>query len=283
MGYRSSVSPTERVTLAVLVVAAALPVLVAAALSPSVRAFFRGRGSIRQTLSNVGVGLVFLASQVVLRGALVGVFAFAARLVPWKLDDSPWAFVLAFVAIDFVYYVQHRVEHAVPVLWAIHAVHHQSRDYNLSVSLRVGALASVATAFFHASLALLGVSTRLYAAVSTAHAVLLFGLHARTLFALGPGRVFNAPVFHRVHHGAESAYVDKNFGGVLLVFDRLFGTFAPYTAEPTFGVVGEESPVLPLEANVAPWRALFRVVGRERTLRGKVRALFVRARAAEGD
>jgi alkylglycerol monooxygenase len=283
VGYRSCVSPVERVTLALVFAAAAIPVLVAAALSPSVRAFFRGRGSIRQTLSNVGVGVVFLASQVVLRGALVGVFAFAAGAVPWKLDDSPWAFGLAFVAIDLVYYVQHRVEHAVPVLWAIHAVHHQSRDYNLSVSFRVGALASVATAFFHASLALLGVSTRLYAAVSTAHAVLLFGLHARTTWTAGPGRVFNAPVFHRVHHGAEAAYVDKNFGGVFLVFDRLFGTFAPYTEEPTFGVIGEDSPALPLEANVAPWRTLFRVVQRERTLRGKVLALFVRRPGAEGD
>jgi hypothetical protein len=86
-----------------------------------------------------------------------------------------------------------------------------------------------------------------------------------------------------VHHGAEAAYVDKNFGGVFLVFDRLFGTFAPYTEEPTFGVIGEDSPALPLEANVAPWRTLFRVVQRERTLRGKVLALFVRRPGAEGD
>ena len=85
------------------------------------------------------------------------------------------------------------------------------------------------------------------------------------------------------HLAVDLVYGLLNPGLYLLVFDRLFGTFAPYTAEPTFGVVGEESPVLPLEANVAPWRALFRVVGRERTLRGKVRALFVRVRAAEGD
>lgn len=195
-------------TLALLFVAAAVPVLVALVVSKDLRRWLRGTGSVRQTLSNAGVGVVFLASQVLLRGALIGVFAGVARLVPWKLPEHPATYVLAFVLLDFVYYVQHRLEHAVPVLWAIHAVHHQSRDYNLSVSFRVGVLASVSTAFFHASLALVGVAPKTYAIVSTVHAVLLFGLHARTKFLLGPGRVFNAPVFHRVHHGAERMYVD---------------------------------------------------------------------------
>jgi len=270
-------------TTALVVLAAVVPVLAAVLLSKDLRRWLRGKGSVKQTLSNAGVGLVFLASQVLLRGALLGVFVLAARLVPWKLPDHPAAYVVAFLVLDFVYYVQHRLEHAVPLLWAVHAVHHQSRDYNLSVSFRVGVLASVSTAFFHATVALAGVSPRVYAVVSTAHAVLLFGLHSRTKLLLGPGRVFNAPVLHRVHHGAEATYIDKNFGGVLLVFDRLFGTFAPYVEEPTFGVVGEESPVMPLEANVSPWVALARTVKKERTLRGRLRALFVGAPAKRAD
>ncbi len=261
---------------ALVLFAAVLPVLAAVLLSNDLRRWLRGTGSVRQTLSNAGVGLVFLASQVLLRGVLIGVFAGVARLVPWKLPDHVATYVLAFVLLDFVYYVQHRLEHAVPVLWAIHAVHHQSRDYNISVSFRVGVLASVSTAFFHALVALAGVSPKVYAIVSTVHAVLLFGLHARTKFLFGPGRVFNAPVFHRVHHGAESMYVDKNFGGVFLLFDRLFGTFAPYVKEPSFGVVGEPSPEMPLEANVAPWVHLASVVKKERTWARRVRALFVR-------
>lgn len=269
-------------TVALVVLAAALPIVVALVLSKDLRRWLRGTGSVRQTFSNAAVGLVFLASQVLLRGALIGVYAFVAGALPvaWRMPDHPATYVLAFVALDLVYYVQHRLEHAVPLLWAIHAVHHQSRDYNLSVSFRVGVLASVSTAFFHASLALLGVSPKVYAIVSTVHAALLFGLHAKTKLLLGPGRVFNAPVFHRVHHGAESVYVDKNFGGVLLVFDRLFGTFAPYRSEPTFGVVGEASPDLPLEANLAPWTALARELRKQPTWRKKLRALFVRPEAA---
>jgi sterol desaturase/sphingolipid hydroxylase (fatty acid hydroxylase superfamily) len=275
-------APPLRDGLLLALAVAVVPTAVALLVSPAARAWLRGTGSVRQTLSNASVGLVFLASQLALRGALVGVFAGAAAVVPWKLPGGVASALLAFVLLDLVYYVQHRVEHAVPVLWAIHAVHHQSRDYNLSVSLRVGALASLSTAVFHASLALAGVTVTQYAVVATAHAVLLFGLHARTKLAFGPGRVFNAPVFHRVHHGADRAYVDKNFGGVFLVFDRLFGTFAPYTTEPTFGVVGEACPELPLAANAAPWVALAAKVRRQPTLRGKLRALLVHAPEAPG-
>lgn len=267
----------------VLFVAAVLvPVLVVALASEDVRRWLRGTGSIRQTLSNAGVGLFFLVVQLGLRGVLLAVYAGIATLVPWSLPDAPASWVLAFVLLDLVYYVQHRMEHAVPLLWAIHAVHHQSRDYNLSVSFRVGALSSLSTLCFHLVLALAGVKAPLYAAVVTVHAVLLFSLHARTKRALGPGRFFNAPVFHRVHHGADDAYIDKNFGGVLLVFDRLFGTFAPYTTEPTFGVVGEGGAPAskdPVAANVAPFVALRRDVARQPTLRRKLRALFVRDRA----
>lgn len=202
--------------------------------------------------------------------------------MPWSLPDHPASWLVAFLLLDLVYYVQHRLEHAVPLLWAIHAVHHQSRDYNLSVSFRVGALSSLSTLCFHAFLALAGVKAGLYAAVVTVHAVLLFSLHARTKFTLGPGRFFNAPVFHRVHHGRDDAYVDKNFGGVLLVFDRLFGTFAPYVEEPSFGVIGEGGAPAskdPIRANVAPFAALAHEVASEPTLRGKLRAIFVRRRA----
>jgi sterol desaturase/sphingolipid hydroxylase (fatty acid hydroxylase superfamily) len=214
-----------------------------------------------------------------LRGALLAAFAGLAACVPYKLPASaPWAWALTFMLLDLVYYVQHRLEHAVPLLWAIHSVHHQSRDYNLSVSFRVGALSSLSTLVFHSLLALAGVSATMYAAVVTVHAALLFTLHARTKWTLGPGRFFNAPVFHRVHHGAEAMYIDKNFGGVFLVFDRLLGTFAPYTVDPTFGVLGERAVAAanPLAANIGPFAALAARVAREKTAGRKLRALFWR-------
>lgn len=267
---------THATTIALVLCASLVPVAVAFGASKELRAWARGTGSVRQTWSNASVGVVFLASQVLLRGTLIALFAAVARLIPWKLSEDPADYLVAFVLLDLVYYVQHRLEHAVPLLWAIHSVHHQSRDYNLSVSFRVGVLASVSTALFHVVLALAGVSTRVYAVVVTVHGALLFGLHARTKLAFGPGRLFNAPVFHRVHHGAESVYVDKNFGGVFLLFDRLFGTFAPFTKEPTYGVIGETSPTLPFEANVAPWAQLAQTVRRQPTFALRVRALFVR-------
>ena len=264
---------------ALIVLLVLVPIVATIALSQEVRTWLRGTGSIRQTLSNAGVGVLFLVTQLALRGAVVGAFAGVAALVPWKLSEHVWwSWPFAFVLLDFVYYVQHRLEHALPVLWAIHSVHHQSRDYNLSVSFRVGMLASVSTLFFHLSLALAGVTATMYAAIAAIHATLLFTLHARTKLTLGPGRFFNAPVFHRVHHGAEAAYIDKNFGGVFLVFDRILGTFAPYVEEPTYGVASQASPEGPVAANVAPFASLARTIRVESTLLGKVSALFVRKR-----
>jgi alkylglycerol monooxygenase len=254
-----------------------VPILAALLASREVRAWLRGTGSIRQTLSNAGVGLIFLGSQLLLRGTLMAAFAGVAAIVPYKLPErEAWSWAAAFVLLDLVYYVQHRLEHAVPLLWAVHAVHHQSRDYNLSVSFRVGVLASFSTLLFHATLALAGVSATQYAAVVTVHGAILFTLHARTRFTLGPGRFFNAPVFHRVHHGADRASIDRNFGGVFLVFDRIFGTFAPYVADPPLGVAGEPSPENPVAANVAPLASLIASLRAQPTLGRKLRALFVR-------
>lgn len=265
-------------TLEAVALAMTVPFVVAVVASPALRRSLRGRGSVRQTLSNAGVGLVFLLSQALLRGALVGVFAGVAALVPWKLPaGKPATYALAFLLLDLVYYVQHRLEHRVPVLWAIHAVHHQSVDYNWSVSFRVGVFASLSTACFHSLLALAGVDPVTYAATATVHALLLFGLHARTTFAFGPGRFFNAPVFHRVHHASNDEALDRNFGGVLLVFDRLCGTFTPYRDGLVYGVKDEAPPADPLRANAAPWVALAAVVRRQPTLAAKLRALFWRA------
>jgi len=261
-----------------IVLAMVASFLLALLLSRRVRRAVRGTGSLRQTASNAGVGLLFLASQALLRGALVAAFAGVASLVPWELPPHhPGTYALAFVLLDLVYYVQHRLEHRVPLLWAIHAVHHQSVDYNWSVSFRVGVLASLTTVCFHSLLALAGIDPVTYAAVGVVHAALLFGLHAPTTFTFGPGRFFNAPVFHRVHHASNDAALDRNFGGVFLVFDRLCGTFAPFQSGLVYGVKDEVAPADPVGANVAPWISLLAVVARQSTWRGRLRALFVRA------
>jgi alkylglycerol monooxygenase len=262
--------------MSLIVVGCLLPTALALLTSPEVRGFLRGTGSVRQTLSNAGVGALFLVSQVALRGVLFAFYGAVAAAVPWKLPtQNLLVWPLAFLAIEFIYYVQHRLEHRVPVLWAIHAVHHQSQDYNLSVSLRVGVLASLSGAIFHVPLALMGLSLSQYVLLTSVHAILLFTLHARTRAALGPGRFFNAPVFHRVHHASDAPYIDKNFGGVLLIFDRVFGTFTPLQGEPSYGVSGQATPPDPLRANLSPWLSLLERVRLCPTAGAKVRELFV--------
>ena len=214
----------------------------------------------RIRLSNYGCGLLAALAALGCRG--LGVAAFkGGHQVGMQLFPafSVLGFVLTFIAIDLLYYLQHRLEHRVPVLWAIHSVHHQAELCDTSVSLRISVFASAAVGLFHLPLAFLGVEPTLYLAAYGVHAAIVFCFHARLPKWLDRvGWVFNSPLVHRLHHASNVELRDQNFAGVFVVWDRLFGTFRGSHQGPlVFGVDGEKTPLSPLEANIKPWRGLF--------------------------
>jgi sterol desaturase/sphingolipid hydroxylase (fatty acid hydroxylase superfamily) len=147
----------------------------------------------------------------------------------------------------------------VNVLWAAHAVHHQSEDYTFAVSLRQGAIATWISYGFYLPLALLGVPVGLFVIVHGAYQVYQFFVHTRFIPALGPlEHVLATPVLHRVHHGRDADYLDMNYGGFFIFWDKLFGTFAPYTHEPDYGVTAGIRSWSPFWANLHPYAELAR-------------------------
>lgn len=219
----------------------------------------------RTTLSNLGCGVLRLAVTALASGALLGVYHMVVtHLSIWQLRaDSVWTFAVAFVLYDLAYYVMHRTSHKVPFLWAVHAVHHESRDFNLTVGARAGLLGPLTAFPFYLSLAFVGVPTSVYLAISAVGHATMFLAHARFIGRFGwLGLVFNSPLHHRLHHSREEEHFDKNFGGVLIVWDRLFGTYADDDATQ-FGL---STPVTmnPLTANLRPlinwWRSRGRLV-----------------------
>lgn len=202
------------------------------------------------------------ADQAVLTvgGAFLGLYRALAQAMPWHLPASPAVVVAAFVALDLLYYWQHRLEHSVPVLWAIHEVHHQSNVCDASVSFRTSALTPLAVLAPHLLLALAGVDPRAYLVAYLVHTGLVFLLHSRTPAWLDrAGLVFNSPFLHRAHHSTHPALRNRNFGGVFVVWDRLFGTYDGRGELATaFGLPGRATPLSPVAANLAPWRALLR-------------------------
>jgi sterol desaturase/sphingolipid hydroxylase (fatty acid hydroxylase superfamily) len=185
------------------------------------------------------------------------------------------AWLVAFFAVDFFYYWWHRLSHEVNFLWAAHVVHHQSEDYNLAVALRQAVLTSWTALPFYLPLATLGVPTPIFATVYSFSTLYQFWIHTQ-LVGTVRGQlewVLNLPQHHRVHHAINPAYLDKNYGATLIVWDRLFGTFAAEEEPCVYGITKPLGSFNAMWAQVHYWIEIAQMSARGRGL-DKLRAWF---------
>ncbi len=170
---------------------------------------------------------------------------------------SPGAWLAILVLLDLCYYAVHRASHRVNVIWATHAVHHQSEDYQLATALRQSWFFGLFTTLFYLPLALVGFPAVMFVTTVTVNTLYQFWIHTRTVGRLGPLEwILNTPSHHRVHHGIDPKYIDKNYGGMFIVFDRLFGTFQPEEEEPVYGTVKPLASFNSWWANFDEWRRI---------------------------
>ena len=209
-------------------------------------------------LSNFGCGVLRTLAVATIQGPVIALYAFVAGNVDWTWSTAWSVWLAGFVAIDFAEYLSHRASHERPVLWAIHAVHHQSPEYNLSLNFRLGVLGPLTTLPFHLVLAVAGMPTVMFAILLPIQAAGMVLTHSRYPGTLGAfGLVLNAPAWHRVHHSAVHAHRDRNYGAVLIVWDRLLGTFTDGAqVPPRWGIDEEPTTTSPIGSNVGPWRSL---------------------------
>lgn len=188
-------------------------------------------------------------------GAWAGLFLAAEARAAWRFELDVTTALLAFVACDFSYYWEHRCAHRVGLLWrCYHAAHHSSPDYTVATAYRVSFLNQALAPAFYLPWVLLGFP---------AIAVLVFQLtcfHYQAWLhteAIGPLRALdpwlNTPANHRVHHSTDARHVDRNFGAVLMVWDRVLGTYASPAPALTYGIRGEKPPVRWWEIYLQPW------------------------------
>jgi sterol desaturase/sphingolipid hydroxylase (fatty acid hydroxylase superfamily) len=171
--------------------------------------------------------------------------------------DAAWAWTACFLGVDFLYYWFHRFGHEVNAGWAAHVVHHQSEEYNLTVALRQGSLQQVFSWVFYLPLALVGFPPLMFLTCSAINTLYQFWIHTRLVGRLGPLEwVLNTPSHHRVHHGRNPKYIDRNHGGTLIVWDRLFGTFQEEEEEPVYGITSPLRSFNPVWANLRQWSEL---------------------------
>ena len=181
-------------------------------------------------VSSISLGMLSQTSAVFTRLLRIGIYtALFEHVALWR-NDAFWTslpgWVLALVFYDFCYYWLHRMGHESAVLWAAHAVHHQSQDYNLSTALRQTSSGALLGWVFYVPMALAGVPPLVFGVVALIDLLYQFWVHTEQVGKLGWfDRWFCSPSNHRVHHAVNDAYLDKNYGGILILWDRLFGTF----------------------------------------------------------
>lgn len=216
--------------------------------------------SLPDAVNNMSCGIFQELVAVFFHAVMGAAYIFAyERLAPHHLPPSPLAWAGVLLGVDFCYYWFHRASHRVALFWALHVVHHQSEEYNLSVALRQSAFGGFFAWIFYLPLALLGFSPEMFLASYSINLLYQFWIHTRAIKTLGPLElVLNTPSHHRVHHGRNPEYLDKNYAGALILWDRLFGTFAKEAEEPVYGIVHPLRSWNPLWANVHVWVELFR-------------------------
>ena len=228
---------------------------------------WRGRPAFRlaDAVSSISLGMLSQTSAVFTRVLRLGVYTLAWQVLALWRNDAFWTsaagWLLALLLYDLCYYWYHRLGHRVAVLWAAHAVHHQSQDYNLSTALRQTSTGALFGWLFYLPMALAGVPPLVFGVVGLIDLLYQFWVHTEQVGRLGWfDRWFCSPSNHRVHHAVNDRYVDKNYGGILIVWDRIFGTFEDEDPrEPVvYGTRGLLNSWDPLWANAQVYAGLAR-------------------------
>ena len=255
---------------------------------------------LNDSIADLSCGILSQVAGVFLVLLLYGAFAWVGEhwaiqrwtaLPPWP-EGSPFvtatgapgfairwpqlaAWSAVFVVVDLAYYWLHRRSHEVNILWAGHVVHHSSEEYNLTVALRQSSLHGLMSWVFYIPLALVGIPWVMFTVCHGINLIYQFWIHTREIQRLGLlESMMNTPSHHRVHHGVNPKYQDRNYAGVFIIWDRMFGTFTPEEEEPVYGITIPLASWDPLWANVHVFREIFRHAWQTRRWRDKLRVIF---------
>jgi sterol desaturase/sphingolipid hydroxylase (fatty acid hydroxylase superfamily) len=230
------------------------------------------RNDTRASLS-MGIGSVFISAVMKIPEVWMYVVLFELRV--FDLPSAWWVWPLLIVAEDHCYYWFHRVHHESRLFWAGHVNHHSSRHYNLSTALRQSWTSQVTGLVFWLPLPLLGFRPEMILVAKSVSLLYQYWIHTELIDRLGPFEwIFNTPSHHRVHHGRNPRYLDRNHGGILIVWDRLYGTFEDEREPVDFGLTTNIETYNPIRIAFHEWAAMFRDVRDAKTLRGKLGYLF---------
>ncbi len=230
----------------------------------------------KDTWTNIFIGFASVAW-----GALFGlvtslIYFWAYEFAPYKMPmETVWAWAILLFVDDFAYYWFHRISHEVRFFWNFHVVHHSSNQYNLSVAVRQSWFSGIAHWVFYLPIALLGFPLWAFATMHGLNLVYQFWIHTKLVGKLGfLEKILNTPSHHRVHHGVNNEYLDKNYAGIFIFWDRMFGTFVEESKEVRYGIITPLTSYNPMWINTHGWAETWEAMKTKRTMFGKMRCLF---------
>ena len=224
--------------------------------------------SLTMGIGNVVVGLVS-------KGMVFALFTWVHKFALFQLGYQRWVWVLAFFADDFSYYWFHRTSHECRFFWASHVVHHSSQHYNLSTALRQTWTGAFFGFVFWLWMPLVGFQPIMIFTMQAVSLLYQFWVHTEFVQRLGLLElVMNTPSHHRVHHATNSQYIDRNHAGILIIWDRMFGSFEPEDERCTYGLTTNINTFNPLRIAFHEWIAIGHDLRTARTWRERLVAVF---------
>ncbi|MCH7403190.1 sterol desaturase family protein [Belliella kenyensis] len=227
-------------------------------------------------ITNINLGVVSQVTGVFLKILSIGVYTFIFEKFAFlSIPSTLWTFLLLFFLYDFCYYWAHRMSHEINLFWGGHVVHHSSEEYNLSVALRQSSTQTIWTFIFYLPLAIIGFDPIQLILVSGLNLLYQFWIHTEAIDRMGFLEKFmNTPSHHRVHHGRNPKYIDKNHGGTFIIFDKWFGTFQEEEEKPTYGITTPVNSWNPVWVNLSHYFNMKKELVQIKSWKNKLKYLF---------
>ncbi len=262
-------------------IAYVVPVFVLMILCEFIYGYLKKKNNYRlnDTVTSIGLGLMSRYPALLGLGVQGLVYAFISKQFNLGLLASydPYVWVIAFILYDLSYYWLHRSHHQIKILWASHVVHHHGEEYNLSTALRQTGTDFLFKWIFYTPMLLLGIPVEIFVTVAALNLIYQFWVHTEHIKRLGIlDYILVTPSNHRIHHAQNKEYIDANYGGVFILWDRMFGTFIDEREDlkPIYGTSKPLNSWNPLWANLEVWSEMIKDSWRTKRWRDKIALWF---------
>lgn len=212
----------------------------------------------KDAITSISMGIGNVLAGILAKGLSFGFLMLCYQFRVFEIPFTWWAWILVFFAEDFTYYWAHRIGHESRFFWASHVVHHSSQKYNLSTAVRQTWTGAFTGFFFAGWMALLGFHPLMIATQSAISLLYQYWIHTEMIDKLPRWFefLFNTPSHHRVHHATNPQYLDRNHAGILIIWDRMFGTFEPEVEKPIYGLTQNIETHNPVKVAFHEWFAI---------------------------